>query len=121
MRTSVLGNFRETGGFPRAKRDISLCELYQFVSSLQFKLCSKVLHFVHLHLYNANFTKHIVKAIGYPNTTPQNNQKNTYAEGKHAALAIIHACVMYGKCYIGDGCTLLDCIIVMQHPSQKGV
>lgn len=91
-----------------------------FITSA-LKLCCKELHFVHLHLYNANFTKHTVEAIEYTNISPQNHQKNTDAEGKHAALAIIHACVTYIKCYIGADCTLLGCIIVMQHSSQKGV
>lgn len=59
--------------------------------------------------------------MGYTASSAQNNGKNTDAEGKHAALAIIHACATYIKCYIGDDCTLLDCIRVMQHPRQKRV
>lgn len=123
MRTSVLGSFRETLSFPIAKSNtfpLPVIRVYSITSAL--KLCCKDLYFANLHLYNANCSKHVLyKLIGYTNTSPQNNQKSADAEERHAALAIIHACIMCIKCYIGDDCTLLDCIIVMQQSSQKGV
>lgn len=116
------GQFQRNS-FPIAKNTTSLLPIipvYSITSSL--KLCCKDLSFANLHLYNANCTKKVLqRLIGYTNTIPQNYHKSTGAEERHAALAIIHVCIMYIKCCIGDDCTLLDCIIVMQQPSQKGV
>lgn len=115
------GQLQWNKGFPVLKETFPLVSYTSLFHHSSLKLCSKVFHFVHLHLHSANFTKHIVGTMGYTASSAQNNGKNTDAEGKHAALAIIHACATYIKCYIGDDCTLLDCIRVMQHPRQKRV
>lgn len=106
-------------GFPLLKETFPFVSYTSFFIPLVLNSVAEV-SILSIYIYSMQTSqKHIVDAIEY--TSLQSSQKSPDAEGKRTALTIIQACVIYTKLYTGDDCTLLDCIIVMQHPSQKGV
>lgn len=60
MRASFLGSFSETHGFPSAKGHISLCELHQFVSSLQLLNSAAKFSILSIHIYGVETSQNIL-------------------------------------------------------------